>query len=60
MISSWELALQTSWMMSISWYTKSLWNATAKFLAKSMIDANSDQKCMTSNSWWQNMSWFTL
>ncbi len=37
-------------MTSISWYTKSLWNATAEFLMRFMINANSDQKCITLNS----------
>ncbi len=37
-------------MISISWHVKSLWNTTAEFLTRFMIDANSDQKCIISNS----------
>ncbi len=39
---------------------KSSWSATAKFLARFMIDANSDQKCTTSSFQRQSISWFTL
>ncbi len=39
---------------------KSSWSIIAKFFMRSMIDANSDQKCTTSSFQRQSISWFTL
>ena len=39
---------------------ESSWSIIAKFFVRSIIDANSDQKCTTSSFQRQSMSWFTL
>ncbi len=39
---------------------RSSWSVIAKFLARFMINANSDKICTTLSFQRQNISWFTL